>query len=139
MSGLFLAWSSANCSNNSIPWRTLVSMATERKIFKNAVFQNHKAFSFDIWFVASSNCLLLRLFKVCPWCQNWSPVLHNFMGNSHCLTANINSIDNICYTNHTSNSHACCLLDSSGLLLVFEYMIVWWLVNILFWLCCWSS
>ena len=40
------------------------------KISQNLLLKNHKAHSFDIWYVASSNGPLPSLFKLCPPGQN---------------------------------------------------------------------
>ena len=50
------------CSNNRIPCRTPVAMATKMKIFKNLV-QNHKAQRFGILYVPS---IIQWLFKLTP-------------------------------------------------------------------------
>ena len=43
---------------------------------------NYKAQSFHIWYIASSRGPLPKLFKLCPWGQNWpSPGGHNFTLN----------------------------------------------------------
>jgi len=45
-------------------------------------FQNYKALSFHIWYIASSRGPLPKLFKLCPWGQNWlRPGGHNFTLN----------------------------------------------------------
>jgi len=55
--------------------------------FQNAIFKNpfvwkYKAQSFHICYIASSRGSLLKLFKLCPWGQNWPcPVGHNFTLN----------------------------------------------------------
>jgi len=57
--------------------------------FQNAIFQNllvwnYKAQSFHIWYIyiASSRGPLPKLFKLCPWGQNWPcPGGHNFTLN----------------------------------------------------------
>ena len=46
-------------------------MATERKNFKNLIFQNHKAQSLNIWYIASSSGPLPKLLKLSPWGQKW--------------------------------------------------------------------
>jgi len=43
----------------------------QNAIFKNLLVWNFKAQSFHIWYVASSRGPLLKLFKLCPWGQNW--------------------------------------------------------------------
>jgi len=50
----------------------------QKAIFKNLLW-NYKAQSFHIWYITSSRGPLLKLFKLCPWGQNW-PRLggHNF-------------------------------------------------------------
>ena len=51
----------------------------QNAIFKNLLVQNYKAQSFHIWYIASSRGPLPKLFKLCPWGQNWSPgvtILH---------------------------------------------------------------
>ena len=55
--------------------------------FQNATFKilfvwNYKAQSFYIWYIASSRGPLPKLFKLCPWGQNWPrPGGHNFTLN----------------------------------------------------------
>jgi len=55
--------------------------------FQNAIFKyllvwNYKAQSFHIWYIASSRGPLPKLFKLCPWGQNWPcPGGHNFTLN----------------------------------------------------------
>jgi len=54
-------------------------MGFQNAIFKNLLVRNYKAQSFHIWYIASSRCPLLKLFKLCPWGQNWPrPGGHNF-------------------------------------------------------------
>jgi len=51
----------------------------QNAIFKNLLVRNYKAQSFHIWYIASSRGLLQKLFKLCPWGQNWPrPGGHNF-------------------------------------------------------------
>jgi len=40
-------------------------------IFKNLFLRNYKAQCFHIWYIASSRGPLPKLFKLCPWGQNW--------------------------------------------------------------------
>jgi len=65
-----------------------ISRSRGQKIgFHNAIFKNllvwyYKAESFHIWYIASSIGPLLKLFKLCPWGQNWPrPGGHNFTFN----------------------------------------------------------
>ena len=55
----------------------------QNSIFKNLLVWNYMAQSFHIWDIASSRGLLPKLFKLCPWGQNWPrpwvPILHWFM------------------------------------------------------------
>jgi len=54
----------------------------QNAIFKNLLVWNNKAQSFHIWYIASSRGPLLKLFKLCPWGQNWPrPGGHNFTLN----------------------------------------------------------
>ena len=54
----------------------------QNSIFKNLLVWNYKAQSFHIWYVASSRGPLPKLFKLCPWGQNWPrPGGHNFTLN----------------------------------------------------------
>jgi len=47
--------------------------------FKNLLVWNYKAQSFYIWYIASFWSPLPKLFKLCPWGQNWPrPGGHNF-------------------------------------------------------------
>ena len=47
-------------------------MATKKcQIFENLLLCNWKAYSFDIYCVASHSGPLPILFKSCPWDQNW--------------------------------------------------------------------
>jgi len=49
------------------------------KTFKNLFVWNYKAQSFHVWYIASSRGSLPKLFKLCPWGQNWPhPGGHNF-------------------------------------------------------------
>ena len=51
-------------------------------IFKNLLVWNYKAQSFHIKYIASSRSPLPKLFKLCPWGQNWPcPGGHNFTLN----------------------------------------------------------
>jgi len=43
----------------------------QNAIFKNLLVWNYKAKSFHIWYIASSRGPLPKLFKLCPWGQNW--------------------------------------------------------------------
>jgi len=43
----------------------------QNAIFKNLLVWNYKAYSFHIWYKASSRGPLPKLFKLCPWGQNW--------------------------------------------------------------------
>jgi len=43
----------------------------QNAIFKKFLVLNHKAQSFYIWYIASSRGPLSKLFKLCPWGQNW--------------------------------------------------------------------
>jgi len=53
----------------------------QNAIFKNLLVWNYKAQSFHIWYIASS-ISLPKLFKLCPWGQNWPrPGGHNFTLN----------------------------------------------------------
>ena len=50
--------------------------------FKNLFVWNYKAQSFHVWYIASSRGPLPKLFKLCPWGQNWPhPGGHNFTLN----------------------------------------------------------
>ena len=54
----------------------------QNAIFKNLLVWNYKAQSFHIWYIASSRGPLPKLFKLCPWDQNWPrPGGHNFTLN----------------------------------------------------------
>ena len=54
----------------------------QNEIFKNLLVWNYKAQSFQIWYIASSWGPLPKLFKLCPWGQNWPrPGGHNFTLN----------------------------------------------------------
>jgi len=54
----------------------------QNAIFKNLLVRNYKAQSFHIWYIASSRGSLPKLFKLCPWGQNWPrPRGHNFTLN----------------------------------------------------------
>jgi len=58
-------------------------------IFKNLLVWNCKAQSFHIWYKALSRGLLPKLFKFCPWGQNWPrPGGHNFTLNYIRKTSN---------------------------------------------------
>ena len=51
----------------------------QNAIFKNLLVWNYKAQSFHIWYTASSRRPLPKLFKLCPWGQNWPrPGGHNW-------------------------------------------------------------
>jgi len=57
--------------------------------FKNLLVWNYKAQSFHIWYIASSRGPLPKLFKLCPWSQNWPhPGSHNFTLNYIRKTSN---------------------------------------------------
>ena len=43
----------------------------QNAIFKNLLVWNFKAQSFYIWYIALSRGPLPKLFKLCPWGQNW--------------------------------------------------------------------
>jgi len=43
----------------------------QKAIFKNVLVWNYKAQSFHIWYIALSIGPLPKLFKLCPWDQNW--------------------------------------------------------------------
>jgi len=61
----------------------------QNAIFKNLLVWNYKAQSFHIWYIASSRGPLPKLFKLCPWGQNWPcPGGHNFTLNYIRKTAN---------------------------------------------------
>ena len=54
----------------------------QNAIFKNILVWNYKAHSYHIWYITSSRGPLLKLFKLCPWGQNWAlPGGHNFTLN----------------------------------------------------------
>ena len=54
----------------------------QNAIFKNLLFWSYKAQSFHIWYIASSKGPLPKLFKLCPWGQNWPRTGgHNFTLN----------------------------------------------------------
>jgi len=72
-----------------------ISRSRGQKIgFQNAIFKNllvwkYKTQSFYIWYIASSRGPLPKLFKLCPWGQNWPrPVGHNFTLNYIRKTSN---------------------------------------------------
>ena len=76
-----------NCSNGS-DWLhkyvTVSKKGLQNAILKNLVW-NYKTQSFHIWYIASSRGPLPKLFKLCPWGQNWpSPGGHNFTLNYMC-------------------------------------------------------
>jgi len=65
----------------------------QKIVFQNAIFKNLlwncKAQSIHIWNIASSRGPLQRLFKLCPWGQNWlHPEGHNFTLNYIRKTSN---------------------------------------------------
>jgi len=61
----------------------------QNAIFKNLFDLNYKAQGFHIWYIASSEGPLPKLFKLCPWSQNWPcPGGHNFTLNYIRKTAN---------------------------------------------------
>ena len=74
------------CSNNAhgvktcpAPRVTSLSIGTKKENFKNLLLWNLKAWSLDIWYVASPSGPLPSLFKWCPWGQNWPhPGGHKF-------------------------------------------------------------
>ena len=54
----------------------------QNAIFKNLLVWNYKAQSCHIWYIASSRGPLPKLFKLCPWGQNWPcPGGHNYTLN----------------------------------------------------------
>ena len=54
----------------------------QNAILKNLLVWNYMAQSFHIWYKASSKGSLPKLFKLCPWGQNWPrPGGHNFTLN----------------------------------------------------------
>ena len=54
----------------------------QNAIFNNLIVLNNKAQSFHIWYIALSKGPLPKLFKICPWGQNWPwPGGHNFTLN----------------------------------------------------------
>ena len=67
--------STKNCSNGS---GLCISRSQRLKIdfwdenFKNHLVWNQKAWSLDIWYVASTSGPLSSLFKLYPWGQKWS-------------------------------------------------------------------
>jgi len=61
----------------------------QNAIFKNLLVWNYKAQGFHIWYIASSRGPLPKLFKWCPWGQNWPcPGGHNFTLNYIRKTSN---------------------------------------------------
>jgi len=61
----------------------------QNAIFKNLLVRNYMAQSFHIWYIASSRGPLPKLFKLCPWGQNWPrPGGHNFTLNYVRKTSN---------------------------------------------------
>ena len=61
----------------------------QNAIFKNLLVWNYNAQSFHIWYIVSSGGPLPKLFKLCPWGQNWArPRGHNFTLNYIRKTAN---------------------------------------------------
>jgi len=72
-----------------------ISRSRDQKIgFQNAIFKNllvrhYKAQSFHFWYISSSRGPLSKLFKLCPWGQNWlRPGGHNFTLNYIRKTSN---------------------------------------------------
>ena len=54
----------------------------QNAIFKNLLVWNYKAQSFHIYYIESSRGPLPKLFKLCPWGQNWPrPGGHNMTLN----------------------------------------------------------
>jgi len=54
----------------------------QKAIFKNLLLWNYQAQSCYIWYITSSRGPLPKLFKLCPWGQNWPcPGGHNFTLN----------------------------------------------------------
>jgi len=63
-------------------------ISLQNAIFKNLV-GNCKAQSFYTWYIASSRGPIPKLFKLCPWGQNWPrPGGHNFTLNYIRKTSN---------------------------------------------------
>jgi len=61
----------------------------QNAILKNLLVWSYKAQSFNIWYIASSRGPLPKLFKLCPWGQNWPrPGGHNITLNYIRKTAN---------------------------------------------------
>jgi len=61
----------------------------QKAIFKNLLLWNYKAQSFYIWYITLSRGPLPKLFKLCPWGQNWhSPGGHSFTLNYMRKTSN---------------------------------------------------
>jgi len=61
----------------------------QNAIFQNLLVRNYKAQSFHIWYLASSRGPVPKLFKLCPWGQNWPrPGGHNFTLNYIRKTSN---------------------------------------------------
>jgi len=61
----------------------------QNAIFRNLLVCNYNAQSFNIWYIALSRRPLPKLFKLCPWGQNWPrPGGHNFTLNYIRKTAN---------------------------------------------------
>ena len=62
----------------------------QNAILKNLLVWNYNAQSFHIKYIASSRDPLPKLFKLCPWDQNWlRPGGHNFTLNYIRTTANV--------------------------------------------------
>jgi len=54
----------------------------QNAIFKNLLVRNYKAQCFHIWYIALLRDPLPKLFKLCPWGQNWPcPGGHKFTLN----------------------------------------------------------
>jgi len=61
----------------------------QNAILKNLLVWNYKAQSFHNWYIASSRGPLPKLFKLCPWGQNWPRSGgHNFTLNYIRKTSN---------------------------------------------------
>ena len=90
--GMVLGWSSTKVVHTVQVG--CISRSQGQKIsFQNAIFKNPvgncKAQSFLIWYITSSRGPLPKLFKLCPWGQNWPrPGGHNFTWNYIWKTSN---------------------------------------------------
>ena len=72
---MLLGWTSFKI-NHMVPVRCLIrsqelKIAQKSKIFKNLLLQNHKAYSFNIWYLSSPNEPLPSLYKLWPPDQKW--------------------------------------------------------------------